>query len=304
MELLQGLSAATYTPTNDDGSLNLDVVPAYAEHLGKSAVNSVFICGTTGESVSFTMSERIDLIEAWCPEAKKQGLATIFHAGSPCQSEAIEMSKAAAAAGVDVIAAMAPPCIPPASVDDLVEFLKPIAKAAGETPFLFYDNPSRSHVDFPPTLTLDAMMGSIPNFAGVKLTRCDLENLEQAVETCGDDAQVIFACDQMLLFGLQLGVKSAIGAAYNHSAGLFQQMMNAHEAGDMITATAAHDKVVVMIDVLEDHGIIPAGRTVMKLAGLDLGPPRPPLRPITKRSAAELANALEALGLPDRPMDH
>ena len=73
--------------------------------------------------------------------------------------------------------------------DDLVEFLTPIARAAGETPFLFYDNPSRAHVDFPPALTLNAMMESIPNFAGVKLTRCDLENLEQAVETCGDDAQ-------------------------------------------------------------------------------------------------------------------
>ena len=302
MELIHGLTAATYTPTRDDGSLNPDVLEDYAKHLATAGVKSIFICGTTGESLSFTMKERIDLLEAWCPFARNHGLKVIFHAGSACQVEAVELSKAAVGADVDIIAAMAPPCIPPRSVDDLVEFMKPIAKACRETPFLFYDNPSRSHVDFSPNLVLGEMMASIDNFAGVKLTRCDLESLEQAIDTCGDDAQVFFACDQMLLFGLQLGVKAAIGASYNHSAGLFQRMLHAHEAGDMATATAEHDKAVVMIDVLQDHGIIPAGRAMMTLSGLDLGPPRPPLRAMTMTATAELANAMEALGLPDGPI--
>ena len=205
MELIHGLTAATYTPTHDDGLLNTDILEDYAEHLAKADVKGIFICGTTGESLSFTMKERIDLMEAWCPVAMDHGLKVIFHVGSACQIEAIEMSKAAMSAGADIIAAMAPPCITPESVGDLVEFMKPIAKACGETPFLFYDNPSRSHVDFSPNLVLGEMMASIDNFAGVKLTRCDLESLEQAIDTCGDEAQVFFACDQMLLFGLQLG---------------------------------------------------------------------------------------------------
>ncbi len=300
MKLLEGLSAAAYTPTNDDGSLNLDVIPDYAAHLNNTGVPSVFICGTTGESLSFTMKERIDLVEAWCPEARKNDLIPMFHAGSACQLEAIEMAAAAAAAGAEVIAAMAPPCIPPASVDDLVDFLKPIAKAAGSRAFIFYDNPARSHVDFSPNLVINAVKKAIPNFAGVKLTRCDLEALEQAIESCGEDGQVLFACDPMLLFGLQLGVEGAIGASYNHSAGLFNRMMQAYAAGDMAAATVEHDKAVIMIDALHDHGIIPAGRHATTLHGIEVGSSRPPLQSLSETACAEIANALEALGLPER----
>ena len=64
MELIHGLTAATYTPTRDDGSLNPDVLEDYAKHLATAGVKSIFICGTTGESLSFTMKERIDLLEA------------------------------------------------------------------------------------------------------------------------------------------------------------------------------------------------------------------------------------------------
>ena len=300
MKLLEGLSAAAYTPTNDDGSLNLDVIPDYAAHLNHTGVPSVFISGTTGESLSFTMKERIELVEAWCPEAKEHNLVPMFHAGSACQLEAIEMAAAGSAAGAEVIAAMAPPCIPPASVDDLVDFLKPIAKAAGSKPFIFYDNPARSHVDFSPNLVLNAVKKAIPNFAGVKLTRCDLEALEQAIEACGEDGQVLFACDPMLLFGLQLGVEGAVGASFNHSAGLFNRMMKAYAAGDMAGATAEHDKAVIMVDALHDHGIIAAGRYATTLHGIEVGSARPPLQSLDDRACAEIANALEALGLPEK----
>ena len=106
MELIHGLTAATYTPTRDDGSLNPDVLEDYAKHLATAGVKSIFICGTTGESLSFTMKERIDLLEAWCPFARIHGLKVIFHAGSACQVEAVELSKAAVGADVDIIAAM------------------------------------------------------------------------------------------------------------------------------------------------------------------------------------------------------
>ena len=300
MKLLQGLSAAAYTPTHDDGSLNLGIIPDYAVHLSAMGVPSVFICGTTGESLSFTMKERIDLVEAWCPEAKQHNLTPMFHAGSACQLEAIEMASAGAAAGAEVIAAMAPPCIPPASVDDLVDFLQPIARAVGSKPFIFYDNPARSHVDFSPKLVIDALKQAIPNFAGVKLTRCDLQCLEQAIGSCADDAQVLFACDSMLLFGLQLGVEGAVGGSYNHSAGLFSRMMKAYAAGDMAAATVEHDQAVMMIDALQDHGIIAAGRYATSLYGLEVGTARPPLQALSDTAKIEITNALEALGMPEK----
>ena len=299
MRLLQGLAAAAYTPTHADGTLHSEVIPKQAELFASAGLKGVFVCGSTGEALSFTKDERIGILETWCPAAKANDLLAIIHVGGACQVEAIEIARAAHAADAGVVAAMAPPFIPPASIDDLVDFLAPIAKAAGDRPFLFYDNPARSHVDFAPSMVLKALKHAIPNFAGVKLTRSDLEATEEAIEACGEEAQVFFACDEMLLFALQLGVEAAIGASYNHSAGLFCRMMSAHKQGDMASATAEHDRAVVMIDVLYDRGIIPAGKAIMSLVGVECGPPRPPLKPLSAEAFAEVSNALESLGLPD-----
>ena len=158
----------------------------YAKHLATAGVKSIFICGATGESLLHDEGTHRSL-EAWCPFARNHGLKVIFMQAA-CQVGAVEVE--GRVAGCRRHRGLAASLHTARSVDDLVEFMKPIAKACRETPFLFYDNPSRSHVDFP-NLVLGEMMASIDNFAGVKLTRCDLESLEQAIDTCGDDAGLL-----------------------------------------------------------------------------------------------------------------
>ena len=65
--LLTGLIAAPFTPMHEDGSLNLQVIGPYAEFLmQKKCVTGVFICGTTGESVSLTtVNERLLRKNGW-----------------------------------------------------------------------------------------------------------------------------------------------------------------------------------------------------------------------------------------------
>ena len=58
---LTGLIAAPHTPFNSDFSLNLDCVPKQAAHLVATGVKGAFVAGTTGESLSLTTNERIDL---------------------------------------------------------------------------------------------------------------------------------------------------------------------------------------------------------------------------------------------------
>ena len=55
---IKGLIAATFTPFNQEGNLNLEVIPMYADYLAKASIQGVFICGTSGESLSLTEQER------------------------------------------------------------------------------------------------------------------------------------------------------------------------------------------------------------------------------------------------------
>jgi N-acetylneuraminate lyase len=55
---ISGLIAATVTGYHPDGSVNLEIIPRYAEMLCANRVGGVFINGTTGEGLSLTLRER------------------------------------------------------------------------------------------------------------------------------------------------------------------------------------------------------------------------------------------------------
>ena len=71
---LHGLVAATHTPFDPHGQLNLAIVEAQAEHLLRSGVNAVFIAGTTGESHSLSVDERLALARRWSEVARGSAL--------------------------------------------------------------------------------------------------------------------------------------------------------------------------------------------------------------------------------------
>src|SRR5437773_1448344 len=62
---LTGLVAATHTPFDSDGNLRLAVVEEQAALLIRDGVSAVFIGGTTGESHSLTLDERLALCARW-----------------------------------------------------------------------------------------------------------------------------------------------------------------------------------------------------------------------------------------------
>lgn len=107
-QFLTGLIAAPFTPMHEDGSLNLQTIKPYADFLmGKECVTGVFICGTTGESVSLTTDERKIIAEEWV-RAVKGKLKVIVHVGGMSQPQCSELAAHAQATGADMIAAMAP----------------------------------------------------------------------------------------------------------------------------------------------------------------------------------------------------
>ncbi len=75
------LVAAVFTPFNADGSIDvsLETIGQYASVLAKGGVNCAFTCGTNGESLSLTVAERQQVLEAWAKviAARNLGLKLI-----------------------------------------------------------------------------------------------------------------------------------------------------------------------------------------------------------------------------------
>ena len=66
---LKGLIAASFTQMDAEGKVNLPVIGKYADLMAKSGMTGVFVCGTTGESLSLTVEERKNILEQWVKSA-------------------------------------------------------------------------------------------------------------------------------------------------------------------------------------------------------------------------------------------
>ena len=169
MEKIIGLINAPFTPFYEDGEVNYEPIPAYAEMLQKNGLKGVFINGSSGEGYMLTEEERINLAEVWMHAAPKD-FKVIVHVGSTCVKSSCRMAAHAQKIGAFGIGVMAPPFPKIGRIEELVKYCEEIAAAAPELPFYYYHIPAFNGAYFSMVEFLKAVDGRIPNFAGIKYT--------------------------------------------------------------------------------------------------------------------------------------
>src|SRR6185437_9293354 len=175
---LGGLIAAPYTAFDGSGDPALGVIDRYAHHLVGSGVKGAFVCGTTGEGLSMTSDERMKVAERWT-KVVGNNLKVIVHVGHTSQRDSIELARHAAKVGASATAALAPFFYKPASIQALVDFVRPIAAAAAALPFYYYHIPSMTGAAFAMADFLEAAADKIPNLRGIKYTHGDLMDYQR-----------------------------------------------------------------------------------------------------------------------------
>ncbi|HZZ79494.1 MAG TPA: dihydrodipicolinate synthase family protein [Gemmataceae bacterium] len=295
---LTGLIAAPHTPLHADGSLHPGAVLAQAQLLQESGVRGAFICGTTGESLSLTLAERIVLTDMWTTAARGK-LQVVVHVGDNSLPDACALAEQAEACKADAIAVMAPNFFKP-SIDDLIAYCAAIARAAPRTPLYYYDIPTMTGVAIPTARFLEQGARAIPTLHGVKFTNNDLMTLQECLALGSLD--IVFGYDELLLAGLALGVTGAVGSTYNFAAPLYQRLIDAFNRGDFDTARRAQLQSVRMIRTLQEFGFSRASKAMMGLMGIDCGPVRLPLKPMSEAEVHELWLRLNGLDGFSRPL--
>jgi N-acetylneuraminate lyase len=296
---LAGLVAATHTPFHKDGTLDLAKVEKQAEHLLKNAVTTAFIAGTTGESHSLSLDERRALTQRWVEVARGTPLKVVVHVGSNCLGDARALAAQAQQLRAAAIVAFAPSYFKPRTLDTLIACCADIAGAAPDTPFYYYDIPALTHVNFPMPDFLAQAGEQIPTLAGIKFSNPDLMSYQLCLQAGGGRFDVPYGTDEWLLAALALGARGAVGSTYNFAAPIYHRLIQAFEAGNLAAARAEQLRSVSFIRLLLDLGPLGAGRAVMKMVGVDLGPARLPNTNPTPEQTARLRRNLEELGFFD-----
>jgi len=293
---LKGLIAAPFTPMDEAGKINPDLIEKYARHLINSGVSGAFVCGTTGECTSLTTEERKIVLEKWVSCAKGS-LKIIGHVGGNCLSQSMELASHAQKSGAFAIGAFAPSFFKPATANDLVAFLSPIAGSAPELPFYYYNMPSMTGVNIPVSELLPLAQREIPNFAGVKYTHFDLYDMQQCIAFENGKYDILHGYDEVLLAGISLGVKAAVGSTYNYMPSVYFDVWDAYNRADMERARRSQQFSVKIVRILNNYGGgVRAGKAIMALIGIDCGPCRLPIPKMDQEEMINLKNDLVEAG--------
>ncbi|MEZ6139378.1 MAG: dihydrodipicolinate synthase family protein [Zavarzinella sp.] len=293
---LRGLIAATHTPFHADGTLNLAPLESLAEHLDRIGVAGVFIGGTTGESLSLSIEERMNLAERWSEICKWSPLKLIVHVGSNSLADARTLAHHASTLHVTAISAVAPCYFKPTKAIALVEICREIASAAPLLPFYYYDIPSFTGIQVPLMSFVEQVCEAVPNFAGIKFSNPDLALYQNCLHFAEGQLDLPFGIDEYLLAAVSLGAKAAVGSSYNFSAPIYLALLRAVEAGDWPLARALQYQGLQIIQVLAKYGYLAASKCVLEHLGIAVGTTRLPLLPLDATQEAELKADLDQIG--------
>ncbi len=296
---LHGLVAATHTPFDADGQLNLPAIERQAEHLLRNGVKTVFIGGSTGESHSLTVEERLALAKRWSEVARGSEMRLVVHFGSNCLADARTLAAQAQELRADAIAALAPSYFKPKLLDALIACCADIAGVAPGTPFYFYDIPVLTGVSFPMPEFLAHARERIPTLAGIKFTNPDLMAYQKCLQAQGGRYDIPWGVDEYLLAALACGAVGGVGSSYNFAAPIYNRMIAAFERGDLVTARAEQYRSVQLIELLAGFGYMAAAKAAMGFLGVEVGPARLPNTDLTTDQKGKLQISLEQLGFID-----
>lgn len=287
---------AVFTPMHRDGSIDYNRIPDIFEHCIHTGAKGIFLNGTTGECMSLSLPERLNLVETWIECRKKinrPDFKIFVHIGSCNLYETAQMAEHAQSQGVDGIAMVATFYFRPKTLEDLVDQCEYVAAAAPETPFYYYNIPSLTGVDFPLIDFLELATKRIPNFAGLKNSYTDIVDYQHCIHFAKDDYAMYWGTDEAFMMLYTAGNRHYVGSTYNYMSDLYRKMLDAHHAGDHKNVIRLEGEADAIYKIILGYNGIGAGKEIMSLIGVDCGPVRKPLRVFDQADRESLLQKLK-----------
>jgi len=287
--IFTGAGVAIVTPFTEDG-VDFEKLEELIEFQIREGIDSVVVCGTTGEASTMPDDEHISVIKFTVEKVNKR-VPVIAGTGSNDTHHAIELSKKAEAVGSDAILSVTP-YYNKTSQKGLYEHFKVIANNI-KIPVVLYNVPGRTGMNINPE-TLKAL-SEIDNIVAVK--ECNLAQVADIVNICGEDFTVYSGNDDQVVPLLSLGGKGVISVLANILPRITHDMVVKYLSGDVSGSRDIQLKVFNLIKALFiEVNPIPV-KAAMNLLGMNVGKCRMPLVDMGEKNLEVLKTAMKEYGL-------
>lgn len=284
-----GSAPAIVTPFTDKG-VDYQAFANLLEFQINGGSDAIVVCGTTGEASTMPDDEHIEVIR-FAVDSVKGRVPVIAGTGSNDTHHGIELSKAAEAVGADALLHVTP-YYNKATQKGLYQHFKLIANAI-KIPMVLYNVPSRTSMNMNPE-TVKAL-SEIENIVAVK--ECNLGQVGDIVNLCGEDFAVYSGDDNAILPVLSMGGKGVISVMANIIPQDTHDMVMKFFQGDVKGAINLQLKTLNLIKaIFSEVNPIPI-KAAVNLLGFQAGQCRLPLTEIEDKNLEILRTEMKSYGL-------
>jgi len=287
----QGTGVAIITPFNDDLTVDYTALSNLVEYNIENGTDYIVISGTTGESVTITKEEKLEII-ATIVRANNKRVPLVLGIGGNNTAEVIHEINSTDLSHIDAILSVSPYYSKPTQ-EGIYQHFKAISQEC-PVEIIMYNVPGRTSSNMTPETTL-RLARDFNNIIAVKEAGNNVHQYLKLLRDKPNDFLVISGDDDLVL-GVVLaggaGVISVIGQALPQQ---FSKMIRLGLEGKAKEAYAIHFQLMEIISLIFSENN-PAGiKAVLEVLNLAKSNVRLPLVEATTSLKKEIKEALNNL---------
>ena len=283
--VFEGAAVAIITPFFEDGGINFEELGKMIEFEIENKIDSIVICGSTGEAATMDHEEHVEAIK-YAVEKVAGRVPVIAGTGSNDTNYCVTLSKKAEELGADALL-LVTPYYNKCTQEGLYQHYKKVATSVS-CPIILYNVPSRTNVNISPALL--KRLAEFDNIVGIK--ECNFSQVPDIFSLCGDRFAVYSGEDALAVPMVSLGGKGVISVVANILPEITSKMMHDALDGNYDTARAAQIELVPLINSLFcEVNPIPV-KEAMNILGWNAGPCRLPLCDMSEAGHKRMVDTL------------
>jgi 4-hydroxy-tetrahydrodipicolinate synthase len=290
--IFTGAGVAIVTPFNADGSVNYDALGNLIDFEIENEIDSIIICGTTGEASTLTDDEQIEVIR-YCVEKTNKRVPVVAGAGSNDTAHGIQLCKRCQQVGADGLLIVTP-YYNKTTQRGLVKYYTDMA-ASVDLPIIMYSVAGRTGVNIAPKTV--AQLADVENIVAIKEASGNISQVAEIAALCGDKIDIYSGNDDQIVPLLSLGGKGVISVLANVAPKYTHDLVKSFLDGDVAKSRDMQLKALDLVGSLFcEVNPIPV-KAALNMMGKNAGGYRAPLLEMADENYARLEKSMKDFGL-------
>lgn len=267
-----GSGVALVTPFDKDGQINYSRFKELIEFQIANNTDAIVVCGTTGESSTLSVDERLKLFETAVETVNKR-VTVIGGTGSNSTSFSLDFAKEAEKTGIDAHLSVTP-YYNKTSQNGIAKHYFTLADNL-EKPIIVYNVPSRTGMNISPQSYKKLSLHK--NIIGVKEADPNISKLIKSLVLCSDNLDFYIGNDDLISVATSLGCKGVISVLANLLPSYTHEMTISGINGNCIKCSDMQKNIMELIECMFIDVNPIMVKEIMNYCGLNVGACRLPL---------------------------